>query len=110
MAEVVNIDSPGRFLFEGADHGSIALSLIVVSRLDHPAGPELHVHPYAEVFVVHEGEATFSVGDETIVAVGGQIVIAPSGQSHKFINTGSEPLRLTAIHPSARVQAERAGG
>jgi mannose-6-phosphate isomerase-like protein (cupin superfamily) len=110
MTEVIDIDSPGRFLFEGGDHQDVPISLIVVSKLDIRVGPELHVHPYAEVFVVHEGEATFTVGDETIVAVGGQIVIAPNGRAHKFINTGSTPLRMTCVHPRARVEAEQLGG
>jgi mannose-6-phosphate isomerase-like protein (cupin superfamily) len=70
-AEVIEIDAPGRFLFEGGDHGDVPISMIVVSKLDIRVGPELHVHPYAEIFVVHEGEATFDVGHETIVAVGG---------------------------------------
>lgn len=78
-------------------------SMAVVSKLTEPVGPDTHMHPYAEVFVVHEGEATFVVDDETIVVVGGQIVIAPTGSSHKFANTGSEPLRFTAIHPSTRL-------
>lgn len=109
-AEVVDIDSSGRYLFEGGDHGGVPISLIVVSKLELRVGPELHVHPYAEVFVVHEGEATFTVGDETVIASGGQIVIAPSGQSHKFVNTGSMPLRMTCVHPVQRVEAEQLGG
>jgi mannose-6-phosphate isomerase-like protein (cupin superfamily) len=103
QTEVVTIESTGRYHFEGADHGDVAISMVVVSHLTERVGPESHVHPNAEVFVVHEGEATFVVDGETIVAVGGQIVVAPTGASHKFTNTGSEPLRLTAIHPSTHL-------
>jgi mannose-6-phosphate isomerase-like protein (cupin superfamily) len=63
-------------------------------------GPKLHVHPYDEVFVVHEGEATFTVGDEAVATRGGQIVVARREIPHRFENSGSGRLRLTAIHPN----------
>ena len=56
-------------------------------------GPELHKHPYEEVFVVQEGELTFTVGDTTVEATGGQIVVAPAGALHKFVNSGTGPAR-----------------
>jgi len=34
-------------------------------------GPKLHKHPYEEIFVVQEGTATFTAGDETIKVEGG---------------------------------------
>src|SRR5437016_286769 len=57
--------------FEGHDHGEIGASVIVV---DAPpgSGPRLHKHPYAEIFVVLEGQATFTAGEDVIEAVGGQ--------------------------------------
>jgi quercetin dioxygenase-like cupin family protein len=39
----------------------------------------LHTHPYEEVFVTLEGEATFTVGEDTIEVGAGQIVVAPAG-------------------------------
>ncbi|HJQ30299.1 MAG TPA: cupin domain-containing protein [Rubrobacter sp.] len=67
-------------------------------------GARLHKHPYEEVFVVQEGEAVFTVGDEVIEASGGQIVVAPAGVPHKFVNSGSGPLRQVDIHPSERIR------
>jgi mannose-6-phosphate isomerase-like protein (cupin superfamily) len=67
-------------------------------------GAVLHEHPYEEVFVTLEGEATFTVGDETIEAVAGQIVVAPAGVPHKFVNSGAGTLRQVDIHPSGRIQ------
>jgi quercetin dioxygenase-like cupin family protein len=66
-------------------------------------GPALHKHPYEEVFIVQEGELTFTVGDSTIKAVGGQIVIAPAGAPHKFVNSGSDMARHVDIHVSPRM-------
>jgi mannose-6-phosphate isomerase-like protein (cupin superfamily) len=86
-------------LFQGVDHGGVRLSVFVVNAAPGK-GPKLHVHPYDEVFVVHEGEATFTVGDELVAARGGQIVVAPRDVPHRFENSGSSRLRLTAIHPN----------
>lgn len=111
MAEIDVIDvavalqENGFWLFEGADHGGVDLSFFL---LDSPpgAGPPLHVHPYAEVFVVHEGEVTFVVGDESVSAVGGQVLVAPANRPHRFWNSGSAQLRTTNIHPSPNTITE----
>ena len=68
------------------------------------AGAVLHTHPYEEVFVTLEGEATFTVGEETIEVSAGQIVVAPAGVPHKFVNSGSGSLRQVDIHPSGRIR------
>jgi mannose-6-phosphate isomerase-like protein (cupin superfamily) len=34
----------------------------------------------------------------------GQIVVAPAGVPHKFVNSGSGPLRQVDIHPSGRIR------
>jgi mannose-6-phosphate isomerase-like protein (cupin superfamily) len=69
-------------------------------------GPKLHRHPYPEVFVVESGQATFRIGDETVVVEGGHVVVSPSGEAHGFTNTGTGELRLTAIHASGRFNTE----
>jgi len=82
---------------EGYLHGGVPASLIF---FDGPpgSGPRLHRHPYPEIFVMQEGDATFIVGEETIPARGGQILIAPAGVPHKFTNTGPGQLRQLDIH------------
>ena len=52
-------------------------------------GSRLHRHPYEEVFVVQEGSATFTAGDDVIEATGGQVVVVPAGVAHKFVNSGA---------------------
>ena len=90
---------------EGYLYGGVPACLIF---FDGPpgSGPKLHRHPYAEVFVVHEGQATFTVGDATIEATGGQILIAPPGTPHKFVNSGTGPLRQLDIHLNDRFKTE----
>ncbi len=89
--------------FEGRLYGDVSVSVILV---DCPpgGGAVLHTHPYEEVFVTLEGEATFTVGDDTLEVSAGQIVVAPAGVPHKFVNSGSGPLRQVDIHPSGRIQ------
>jgi mannose-6-phosphate isomerase-like protein (cupin superfamily) len=87
--------------FEGHQHGDTGVSFIVV---DAPpgSGPKLHKHPYEEVFVVQEGTATFTAGDEVIEARGGQVVVVSAGVPHKFVNSGAGRLRQVDIHASER--------
>ena len=89
--------------FEGHRYGDVNVSFFLV---DSPpgGGAVLHTHPYEEVFVTLEGNATFTVGDKTIEVGAGQIVVAPADVSHKFVNSGTGPLRQVDIHPSGRIQ------
>ena len=93
----------------GADHGDVPFSLILVHTRPG-AGPRLHRHPYAEAFVVEEGEATFQLGDESAVVGPRHVVIAPPNVPHAFTNTGEGELRLTAIHGASRFDTEWLAG
>ena len=105
QAESLRPRTGGSPLFEGADHGGAAVSFFMVDAAPGE-GPRLHRHPYDEVFLVHEGEATFTVGDESIQAHRGQVVMGPRQVPHKFRNSGLGRLRMTTIHPSQRVIME----
>jgi quercetin dioxygenase-like cupin family protein len=91
--------------FEGYRYGDTDVSFFLT---DGPpgSGPTLHRHPYAEVFVVQEGELTFTVGDTTIEAKSGQIVVVPAGVPHKFVNSGAGRARHIDIHTSRRMTTE----
>jgi mannose-6-phosphate isomerase-like protein (cupin superfamily) len=88
------------YLYEDTD-----ISLILV---DMPPGdgPRLHSHPYAEVFVVQEGQATYTIGSTTLEVKAGKIVIVPPGVPHKFTNSGAGPLRQVDIHLSKQFVTE----
>jgi mannose-6-phosphate isomerase-like protein (cupin superfamily) len=87
--------------FEGYRYGDTTVSFIIVEARPG-GGPKLHSHPYAEIFIVQEGAASFTVGDITIEAAAGQIVIAPANVPHKFVNSGPGTLRQVDIHASPR--------
>jgi mannose-6-phosphate isomerase-like protein (cupin superfamily) len=93
--------SPSAALFEGKDEAAVS---IFITRHPHGRGPDLHHHPYAEVFVVEEGTATFTVGDEQIEVAGGHVVVVPPETVHGFKNRGEEELRVIGIHPSPEVR------
>jgi mannose-6-phosphate isomerase-like protein (cupin superfamily) len=95
--------------FVGAEHGEVPFSVILVHS-QPGIGPKLHRHPYAEVFIVESGTATFRIGDETVVVEGGHVVVSPPGEAHGFTNTGSAELRVTAIHGSSRFDTEWLAG
>ncbi len=95
--------------FEGYRYGDTNVSFFLT---DAPpgTGPALHKHPYAEVFVIQEGDVTFTVGDDIIEATGGQIVVVPAGVPHKFVNSGTGRARHIDIHTSLRMITEWLAG
>ena len=108
VARVVDLVDPERSDDPGelqGRHLGAGVSIIVV---DAPpgSGPKLHRHPYEEVFVVQEGTATFTAGEETIQATSGQVVVVPAGVAHKFVNTGTGRLRQVDVHASGRFVTE----
>ena len=95
--------TPTAALFEGAKHGDgMAVSFFVTA---HPPGegPDLHFHPYAEAFLVQEGEATFTAGDDEVLARAGQVVVVPPETPHGFKNAGTGTLRIVSFHPNPEV-------
>jgi mannose-6-phosphate isomerase-like protein (cupin superfamily) len=91
--------------FEGYLFGEAPVSFFWVDTLPGE-GPGLHTHPYAEVFVIHAGQANFVVDNEEQCVTSGQVVVVPPHTPHQFINSGEEPLRLLAIHTSGRIEQE----
>ncbi|HEY8236220.1 MAG TPA: cupin domain-containing protein [Gaiellaceae bacterium] len=92
------------FELTGEEIGA-GVSVIVVDAAPGE-GPRLHRHRYREVFVVLEGEATFTLGADQRVARAGEVVVAPAGVAHRFVNTGQERLRQVDIHEHARFETE----
>ncbi|MEN0004683.1 MAG: cupin domain-containing protein [Bacteroidota bacterium] len=61
-------------------------------------GPNLHVHPYDEVFHILNGRAEFTVGDQKIIAQEGDLVIGPANIPHAYKNLGPGRLDTLDIH------------
>jgi quercetin dioxygenase-like cupin family protein len=95
-------DSGNSYRFAGVDHSAPVSFFLLHTKPGE--GPGLHRHPYAETFIVQEGEAEFTVGDATFRARAGEIVVAPADTPHAFVNAGSGVLRSVNIHPVAEMQ------
>jgi mannose-6-phosphate isomerase-like protein (cupin superfamily) len=108
VTRLLDIADPARGEEAGEFQGRLLGASVSVIVLDAPTGggPRLHRHPYEEVFVVQEGSATFTVGDDVIEATGGQVVVVPAGVAHKFVNSGTTLLRQVDIHASDHCVSE----
>ena len=95
-------DRPTAGSFEGAAHGS-DVSFFVVDMAPGE-GPKLHLHPYSETFLLQEGSARFELGDESIDATAGDVLVAPAQTAHRFEAVGSQRLRLVSVHAAARME------
>jgi quercetin dioxygenase-like cupin family protein len=93
--------SPTAALFEGREDIPVS---IFVTEYRRGQGPDLHLHPYAEAFVVETGIATFTAGDEQLTVEGGNVVVVPPDTPHGFKCAGDDVLRVVSVHPSPTVQ------
>src|SRR3954471_6155991 len=82
-----------RFLATGEEtDGKYALWEAVVPP---GGGPPPHVHSREEEgFYVLEGEITFQIGDERLVAAAGTFANMPVGTPHSFKNESGRPARM----------------
>jgi quercetin dioxygenase-like cupin family protein len=88
----------------GAAHG-LEVTLVFVEA-PPGRGPALHRHPYAELFILLEGTARFTVNGQQVDAVAGDIVVAEPGEPHEFVNVGAGVLRQVDIHTSPSFRTE----
>ena len=68
-------------VFHGHEHGAGVSFFLSHNR--RGTGPKLHRHPYEETFVVEVGDVLFTVGEETIEAGPGDVVVVPADVPHK---------------------------
>ena len=65
------------------------------ARVPPGGGPPPHVHTREEEgFFILEGEITFQIGDQTVVATAGMFANMPVGVAHSFKNESDHPARM----------------
>jgi mannose-6-phosphate isomerase-like protein (cupin superfamily) len=75
-----------------------------LEAFDMRFGPEFegvdpHVHDdHVDSFYILEGEAEFTLGDETVRATPGTFVAVPAGIVHGFRSVGDVDLRIMNVH------------
>ena len=103
LASQVSVDelrlSPTASLFEGGPRAGVGVTMFIVRT--PPGGfVELHTHPYAETFVLLEGNGRWTAGDQVIEATAETIISVPARALHGFRNVGQEPLLVVSVHES----------
>lgn len=89
---------------EGRELGA-PVSMFLVD-VDPGHGSSLHVHPYAETWVLRLGEAEFQVGEARLRAGAGDVVVGPAGTPHRFVNVGEGRLEMVCIHAAEAIAQE----
>jgi mannose-6-phosphate isomerase-like protein (cupin superfamily) len=88
------------FLARSADTPRFNLALVTMQP--HREGPGLHAHDADDdAFYILEGELTFTVEGEDVVAGPGTFVLVPPHVQHSFANRGDDVVRLVNIHAPA---------
>jgi mannose-6-phosphate isomerase-like protein (cupin superfamily) len=88
------------FLARSEDTPRFNFGLITIQP--HRQGPPMHEHPDEDdSFYVLEGELTFEVEDEQLVAGPGTFVLVPPGVRHTFRNDGDTAVRMLNLHAPA---------
>jgi mannose-6-phosphate isomerase-like protein (cupin superfamily) len=109
MTELIRRDlgelafSPTAWLFEGGPTAGVGITIFVV-RTPPGGGVDLHVHPYAETFLLIEGHGRWTAGDQVTELGPDQILVVPPDTPHGFRNTGETPLLLFSVHDSGTLE------
>jgi quercetin dioxygenase-like cupin family protein len=82
-----------RILATGEETGGVYT--LAESRVLPGGGPPPHIHQREdESFFILEGEVTFRLGDQRIVAKAGSVIQAPRGIPHAFRNESDAPAKM----------------
>jgi mannose-6-phosphate isomerase-like protein (cupin superfamily) len=88
------------FLARSADTPRFNLAIIEIQP--HRDGPPEHSHRAEDdAFYILEGELTFGVEGEEVVAGPGTFVLVPPGLRHTFSNRGDAVVRMVNVHAPA---------
>lgn len=98
MSETVRLGSLGARTILPSERSEGRFALV-----EHPLGPRglgapMHTHTYEDEYsFILEGRVGVQIGDETLVAGPGTLVLKPRGIPHAFWNAGDEPARLLEV-------------
>ena len=89
--------SPTAALLEGHPRAGVDISIFVTHTRPGRA-VELHVHPYAETFLLLQGRGRWTRGQEMVELETDQILVVPPHTPHGFRNTGDVTLLVVSVH------------
>src|SRR5690554_6927765 len=105
--EAIALSLGGTVKFEGAGYDS-PVSFFVARNLPGQ-GADKHRHPYAEIFVILEGEIEFIIDGELSMVGPGSIAVAPAMAWHEFKNRSDSRCLMVNIHPVPEIIQENWG-
>ncbi len=104
MARVIPIEQLRRSamaaLFQGGEDAPIS---IFMTEFPRGRGPDLHLHPYPEVFLVQSGTALFTAGEDCFTVTAQHVVVVPAQTPHSFKGASDDTLRVVSVQPSPTV-------
>src|SRR6476620_5070821 len=89
--------SPTASFFEGGPRAGVDISIFVV-RTPPGRAVELHVHPYAETFLLLEGRGRWTRGEDVLELEPQDVLVVPPDTPHGFRNIGDVPLHVVSVH------------
>ena len=88
----------GAILMLGGDRTAGSLSLVEHPLQPRALGSPMHTHRNEDEYsVVLEGRVGAQIGDQTVVAGPGDVLVKPRGVPHAFWNPADQPARLLEI-------------
>ena len=102
--ETIAMSLGGTVRFEGAEYDS-PVSFFIGRNLPGE-GASKHRHPYAETFVILEGEIEFIIDGELSLVGPGSITVAPAMAWHEFKNRSDRRCLTVNIHPVPEIIQE----
>jgi quercetin dioxygenase-like cupin family protein len=103
----------GAILLAGADETGGAAAFVIHPMAPRTLGSPLHTHAAEDEWsLVLEGEVGVQLGEETLVARAGDMVLKPRGVPHAFWNATDRPARFLEVITPGGFEGyfERLGG
>jgi mannose-6-phosphate isomerase-like protein (cupin superfamily) len=88
---------PTAFLFEGFPRAGVDISMFV-TRTPPGRAVELHVHPYAETFLLLQGRGRWTRGDDVVELAPEDMIVVPPDTPHGFRNISDVALLVVSVH------------
>jgi len=83
-----------------------AVSTVESTMPARAPGPPLHSHEFDEAFYILDGDLTFQLGDERVIAAAGELVFAPRGVPHTVANLTDAPAAYLLVLTPAGFERE----
>jgi quercetin dioxygenase-like cupin family protein len=96
---------PPRVLLRGEQSGG-HVSVIESTMPAGAKGPPLHTHEFDEAFYILDGELTFQVGNQLIVARAGELAFATGGVPHTLANRSNASAHFLIVCTPAGFERE----